>query len=85
MLKEPKITSLQYLKENVKGEVIFLPGDKRQRFPQVDTIILSICGQACPNYPNNKFAIFLRYLKKLVLKLIFCIQIRMEVSYKLIL
>ena len=50
MLKVPEITSLQYLKENVKGEVIFFPSDKRQRFPQVDTIILGMCGQACPNY-----------------------------------
>ena len=32
MLKVPKITSLQYLKENVKDVVDFLPGDKHQRF-----------------------------------------------------
>ena len=42
--------SLQYLKENVKYEVDFLPGDKR--FLQSDTIILNVCEQACLNYPK---------------------------------
>ena len=41
--------SFQYLKENVKDEVDFLPADK-QNFLETDTIILSVCGQACPNY-----------------------------------
>ena len=36
--------------ENVKDEVDFLPADKRQRFLQIDTIILGVCGQACPSY-----------------------------------
>ena len=44
--------SLQYLKENVKGEIDFLPVDKHQRFLQIDTIILDLCGQASPNYPK---------------------------------
>ena len=39
---------LQYLKENIKGE---LSADKYQRFPQIDTIILGVCGQVCLNYP----------------------------------
>ena len=51
MPKVPK-TSLQYLKENMKDEVDFLFADKRQRFIQSDTIILDVCGQACPNYPK---------------------------------
>ena len=42
--------SLQYLKENMKDEVHFLPADKCWRFFQIDTIILGVCGQACPNY-----------------------------------
>ena len=42
--------SLQYLKENKKDEVDFLPADKCWRFFQIDTIILGVCGQACPNY-----------------------------------
>ena len=51
--KNDKFTiSLQYLKETVKAEVYFLPGDKRQRFLQIDTIILDVCGQACPSYPK---------------------------------
>ena len=41
--------SLQYLKENMKDEVDFLPADKSWRFFQNDTIILGVCGQACPN------------------------------------
>ena len=44
--------SLQYLKENIKDEVDFLPADKCWRFFQIDTIILGVCGQACPNYPK---------------------------------
>ena len=46
------IMSSQHLKENVKDKVYFLPVDKRQRFPQIDTIILGFFGQACPNYPK---------------------------------
>ena len=44
--------SLQYLKEIVKDEVEFFAADKCQRFFQIDTIILGVCGQACPNYPK---------------------------------
>ena len=59
MLKVPKIASLQYLcnisEKNVKDEVDFLPADKHERFLQVLTIILGVCGQTCPNYPKNKF------------------------------
>ena len=44
--------SLQYLTENVKDEVDFLLADKRQRFLQIGTIILGVCGQAYPNYPK---------------------------------
>ena len=44
--------SLQYLKENVKDEVDFLPADKHQRFLQIDSIILGVCEQACPHYPK---------------------------------
>ena len=38
--------------ENIKGEVDFLPADKQQRFLQVDTTILGMCGKACSNYPK---------------------------------
>ena len=43
---------LQYLNENRKNEVDFLLPDKHQTFLQIDTIILSVCGQTCPNYPK---------------------------------
>ena len=42
--------SLQYLKENVEDELDLLPTDKRQRFLEIAIIILSVYGQACPNY-----------------------------------
>ena len=45
MPKVPKVTYLQYLKENVKNEVF---ADKNQKFLQND-IILGLCGQICPN------------------------------------
>ena len=44
------VISLQYLKENMKEEVDFLSADKHQRFLQIHTIILGVCGQTCPNY-----------------------------------
>ena len=47
MSKVPKITSLQYVKGNVKAEVF---ADKHQSFLQND-IILDVCGKICPNYP----------------------------------
>ena len=47
----------------MKNEVDFLPADKRQRFLQSDTIVLDMCGQACPSVPPIKFAIFLQFLK----------------------
>ena len=41
---------LQNFKKNVKDEVDFLTADKNQRFLQIDTIILGMRCQACPNY-----------------------------------
>ena len=49
---------LQYLKENVKDEVDFLPACKHQRFLQIDTIILGVSCQACPNYPKQQVCYF---------------------------
>ena len=57
--------SLQYLIENVKDEIVFLPSDKHQRFLQTDTIILVVCvARHAQIMQNNKFAISLQYLKK---------------------
>ena len=50
----------------MKHEADFLPSDKHQRFLQIDTTILGVCGQACPNYQKSKFVISLQYLKKVV-------------------
>ena len=44
--------SLQYLKENVKDEVDFLPADEHQRFLPIGTIILGVCGHTYLNYPE---------------------------------
>ena len=44
--------SLEYVKQNVKDEVELLPAGKRRRFLQTNTIILGVCGQACPYYPK---------------------------------
>ena len=33
-------------------KLVFLPADKRQRFLESDSIILGVCGQACPNCPK---------------------------------
>ena len=38
--------------ENGKNEFDFLSADKHQRFLQIGTFILSLCGEACPNYPK---------------------------------
>ena len=80
--------SLQYVKENVKDEVDFLPADKCLRFLRSDTITLGVCGQAFTITQNNKFAISLQYVKKEVvmqLSITFCMQISMKACYKLIL
>ena len=45
-------SKFECLKENVNDEVDFLPADKRQKFLQIDTIILVVCVQVCPNYPK---------------------------------
>ena len=43
---------LQYLQKNVGDEVDSLPADKRQMFLAIDTVILFVRGQLCPNYPK---------------------------------
>ena len=41
-----------YIKQNAKDGVDFLLADKHQMILQIDTIILGLWGQACPNYPK---------------------------------
>ena len=64
---------MQYLREKKKDEVDFLASDKRQRFLQIDTIILGVCVCVCVCVSRNaeitqisKFGICLQYLKKKV-------------------
>ena len=59
-----EITSLQYLKEKMTVEVDFLPEEKHQKCLQSDTVLLGVCGQACPNDSKYKFAISLQILRK---------------------
>ena len=42
----------------MKDEVDFLSADKHQRFLQIDTIILGVCGEACLNYPKYQVYYF---------------------------
>ena len=52
--------SLQYLKENLRDEVDFLPVEKRQRVLQIDTIILGVyVASHAQITQSNNFAISL--------------------------
>ena len=74
---------LQYcLNKEVSDEVEFLLADKDESLLQIDTIIFDGDGQGSQ---NSKFAMSLRYLKKKwEMNLIFCIQFKIKVSYKLV-
>ena len=50
-----------YPKENLKDEVDLEPTDKCQRFLQIATFLLGVCGEACPKY---LVCFFLQNLKK---------------------
>ena len=83
MPKLPKITSLLFLcniwKKKVSHEVDFLHADKHKSLPQIDTMIFKVPKiaslQCLYNISKNK----------LEMKLLFCMQISIKVSYKLIL
>ena len=55
--------SLQFLKNELVYEVDVSHPDKYESLLQVDSIIFTGFGQACPNYPG-KFAIYLLYFKE---------------------
>ena len=44
--------SLQHHQEKSNNEAVFLLPGKHQRFLQIDTVILGVCGQACQNRPK---------------------------------
>ena len=48
----------------MKDEVDFLPADKCQMFPHIDTISLGVWPGMAKLPKKNKFAISLQYLKK---------------------
>ena len=79
--------SLQHPKENVKVEADLLAIDKRQRFLHIDTIILGVCSRPdMPILPKVTILLFLCNIlrKKWVMKLFFCKQMNLKVSYNLI-
>ena len=45
-------------------EVGFLPADKQESFPQIDSIILGVRSHASQSTQNNNFTISLQYLKE---------------------
>ena len=69
---------LQYLKKLVSDAVNFLHADKHESFLQIDIMIFDWNGQASQNALTIS-------QKKLEIKLIFCMQINMRVSYMFIL
>ena len=55
---------MQHPQKYVAGEVYFLPADKHESFPQVDSITLGVRSLACPNTENGKFTISLEHVKQ---------------------
>ena len=78
--------SLQCLTKEVSDEVNFFHADMHEPFLQVNTITLIGMVNHWQSSQNSKLAIPLRYLKKtkLEMKLTFCVQINLKVSWKLI-
>ena len=76
--------SLQHLKREVSDAVDFLHADKLESLLQIDTMISMKMVKYSQCSQNSKFASSLQYLKKEEMKLTFCMQINIKVSYKLI-
>ena len=83
--KQEVCISLQYLKENMSDVDFCLLINMQGFFKLILSFYVCVSGYVQITQ-NNKFAISLNYLKKEVSdKLIFCMQVSMKVSYKLIL
>ena len=67
-----KVTSLQYLKKEVRDRVHFLQADKHQSFYKLALLFLMEKARHVQSTQNRKLLIFLQYLKKKVLQL-FCV------------
>ena len=70
-----KVTSLQYLKKEVRDGVHFLQADKHQSFYKLALLFLMEKARHVQSTQNWKLVIFLQYLKKKVLQL-FCVLLR---------
>ena len=75
--------SLQHLKKEVSDAVDFLHADKHESLLQIDTMILMEMVKYSQSSQNSKFYNISK--KRLEMKLTFCMQINIEVSYQLIL
>ena len=67
-----RVTSLQYLKKEVRDWVHFLQADKHQSFYKLALLFLMEKARHVQSTQNRKLVIFLQYLKKKVLQL-FCV------------
>ena len=76
--------SLQYFKKEVSDEIDFLHPDKHKSLLQIDTMVLTEMVKYSQSSQNNKLAMYYNISKKkLEMKLLFCMQINVKVSYKL--
>ena len=70
ILKVLKVTSLQYLKKEIRDGVQFLHADKHQSFYKLALLFLMIVARHAQSTQNKKLVIFLQYLKKKVSQLL---------------
>ena len=80
--------SLQQRKREVNDKVDFLHAGKHENLLQIDTMILMEMVKHFQSSQNSKFTMSVQYLKKEVRDevdfLLFCMQINIKVTYKLI-
>ena len=78
--------SLYYFKKKVRDKNDFLLRDKHQSFLQAGSIIFTGHSYVSPKYPKQQVSyIFAISQKKRGMKLSFCIQINIKLSYRLVL
>ena len=78
--------SFQYIRKEVSDEIDFLHIDKHESSLQINTMIFHEDGQTLPKFAKyqvcNVFTIISK--NKLEIKLFFCMQINIKISYKFI-
>ena len=67
-----KVTSLQYLKKEVRDGVHFLQADKHQSFYKLALLFLMEKARHVQSTQNRKLVIFLQYLKKKSVATVLC-------------